>query len=68
MSEAPCPRCTGTDTEVHHVARAGHQLLWRVLHCRSCSFTWRSTEPSEVLDHDLRPEQFRLRAEADRSG
>jgi uncharacterized membrane-anchored protein len=60
---AGCPRCRGTAVEQHHAARRGDgSLVWQVLHCESCSFTWRTSEPAATLDPAQRPALFQLDA------
>ena len=34
---------------------------WEVFYCERCNFSWRSSEESEVLDPDKRPEFFQLK-------
>jgi C4-type Zn-finger protein len=55
-----CPRCGVAEVEEQHAAREVRRVLWQVVHCRRCSFTWRTTEPDETLDPARRPALFQL--------
>jgi vanillate/4-hydroxybenzoate decarboxylase subunit D len=47
-----CPRCLADEKSVRHEHSAAHdgELLWSVLHCTRCSFTWRTSEPPASID------------------
>lgn len=62
--EHSCPRCCSSQTELQHSAKDHEgRLLWEVLHCQGCSFTWRTSEPAETIDPEKRPVWFTLRKE-----
>jgi C4-type Zn-finger protein len=62
--EHNCPRCRSSETEIQHSAKdQDGGALWAVLHCRDCSFTWRTSEPGETIDPEKRPAHFALRRE-----
>jgi hypothetical protein len=55
-----CPRCLASGAEEQHAAHADEGVVWRVLHCERCWFTWRSTEPQATLDPKQRPAVFQF--------
>lgn len=62
MSATVCPRCLGAKTEVQHEGREGKTLVWRILHCLACSFSWRDSEPASTIDPAVRDTDFRVDA------
>lgn len=55
-----CPRCQSPDTEVHHTGYEDGRVVWKVLHCSICSFTWRDNEPPESIDPKARDPFFHV--------
>jgi vanillate/4-hydroxybenzoate decarboxylase subunit D len=54
-----CPRCQSGTVDAHaHSAVAG---VWTVFGCKTCFYTWRSTEPAENTDPAKYPAIFKLR-------
>jgi len=54
-----CPRCHAPTVDTHaHSAVAG---VWTVFGCKTCFYTWRSTEPAENTDPAKYPTVFRLK-------
>jgi vanillate/4-hydroxybenzoate decarboxylase subunit D len=64
MANAPpsvCPRCLSQTIDTHaHSAIAG---VWTVFGCKTCFYTWRSTEPEENRDPAKYPPAFKLKPE-----
>jgi len=56
-----CPRCRATVLET--LAESPVQGVWIVYGCKTCFYTWRSTEPAENTDPEKYPEVFRLKPE-----
>jgi C4-type Zn-finger protein len=51
-----CPRCLA-DVQlirVEHSAARNGVLLWSILHCNRCSFTWRTSEPPASIESSRR--------------
>jgi C4-type Zn-finger protein len=62
--EHSCPRCRSSHTELQHSASdQDGTLLWEVVHCQDCSFTWRTSEPVDTIDPEKRPAWFGLSKE-----
>jgi vanillate/4-hydroxybenzoate decarboxylase subunit D len=56
-----CPRCLSNAVDTHaHSALAG---VWTVFGCKTCYYTWRSTEPAENTDPAKYPPVFKLTPE-----
>jgi len=56
-----CPRCRATGIQT--LADSPVQGVWTVYGCKTCFYTWRSTEPAENTDPEKYPEAFRLKPE-----
>ena len=57
-----CPRCRSAATEV--LALSPVAAVWTAYVCKTCLYTWRSTEPEENRNPDKYPELFRLTPES----
>lgn len=57
----PCPRCRSASTEI--LALSPVAGIWVAFVCKTCLYTWRSTEPEENRNPDLYPALFRLTVE-----
>ncbi len=55
MTVSRCARCGAEDIAVDH-----RHAAWEIRRCRRCSFSWRTSEPVELLDAALRPEPLQL--------
>jgi C4-type Zn-finger protein len=53
-----CPRCRAKT--VAHLASSPVAGTWKVFHCTTCLYTWRSSEPVENIDPEKYPKAFRL--------
>ncbi|WP_414505851.1 non-oxidative hydroxyarylic acid decarboxylases subunit D [Streptomyces sp. NEAU-L66] len=53
-----CPRCAANRTE--QLATSPVPGVWDVLQCRTCLYTWRTTEPVRRTSRDAYPEEFRM--------
>jgi C4-type Zn-finger protein len=58
-----CPRCRATEIRTEYQGREGKEIVWSVLHCERCSFTWRDSEPPETTMPDKRDPFFNLKPE-----
>lgn len=56
----PCPRCLAHETRQDHQGRDGETVVWRILHCCACSFSWRDCEPPSAIDPAVRDPDFRI--------
>lgn len=56
-----CPRCSvGSDQlRIEYQGKENGVTLWTVYHCMRCSYTWRGTEPPNVIDPAQRPSDFK---------
>ena len=57
-----CPRCLGHEANIDHEGREGETVVWRILHCLACSFSWRDSEPASAVDPAVRDADFRVDA------
>lgn len=62
--EHSCPRCLSSHTELQYSASdQDGAVMWEIVHCQECSFTWRTSEPAETIDPEKRPAWFSLSKE-----
>lgn len=62
MTTATCPRCLEQQIRQEHEGREGDTIVWRILHCLICSFSWRDSEPASAIDPATRDPDFRIDA------
>jgi hypothetical protein len=55
-----CPRCLTEETRLEHEGKEQDKLVWRILHCVTCSYTWRDSEPASTVDPKTRDADFRV--------
>lgn len=57
-----CPRCESSEQylRTEHQGREDGILIWTVFHCTRCRFTWRDSEPAEVIDRQQRDPDFNV--------
>ncbi|MBF6567288.1 MAG: hypothetical protein IVW54_00260 [Candidatus Binataceae bacterium] len=58
-----CPRCRGERTETQYQGKEAGQVIWSVLHCQQCSFSWRDSEPPESISPAKRDPFFNVNPE-----
>lgn len=58
-----CPRCRGSEIETNYQGKEDGHVLWSVLHCLRCSFTWRDSEPAASIVTDQRDPFFNVNPE-----
>ena len=58
-----CPRCRGTEVEVNYRGKEEGRVIWSILHCLRCSFTWRDSEPPESIVTEKRDSFFNVNPE-----
>ena len=44
-----CPRCLTEETRLEYEGKEQDRLVWRILHCVTCSYTWRDSEPPSTV-------------------
>ena len=56
-----CPRCNAGEEHlrIEYEGQEGNDLIWTVLYCQRCSFTWRDSEPVESIDYSQREDWLR---------
>jgi vanillate/4-hydroxybenzoate decarboxylase subunit D len=54
----PCPRCRSLRTEL--MARSPVAGAWEMHLCKTCFFSWRTSEPEAVINPDRYDPRFRL--------
>lgn len=59
----PCPRCLQTALRCDHEGREAGNVVWRIFHCLTCSFSWRDSEPASAIDPVSRDTDFRVDAD-----
>lgn len=57
-SQGVCPRCRHDSTDI--LALSPIAGVWSVFQCKSCLYTWRSSEPARRSDPEHYPAQFRM--------
>lgn len=62
MSAAQCPRCSSTDPEIDFQGKEGEQVVWTILRCPSCCFSWRDSEPASAIGLGTRSANFAVDA------
>jgi vanillate/4-hydroxybenzoate decarboxylase subunit D len=60
-NESACPRCRGGEVEMNYQGKEAGRVLWRILHCLRCSFTWRDSEPPESIVTEQRDSFFNVK-------
>ena len=53
-----CPRCD-SDT-VEFLIKAPEKGIWEIYKCKTCNFTWRSTEPEDITDPGKYDKRFKI--------
>ncbi|HMM19351.1 MAG TPA: non-oxidative hydroxyarylic acid decarboxylases subunit D [Selenomonadales bacterium] len=53
-----CPRCDGDTAE--KLIDAPKDKCWEVFFCRTCQFSWRSTEDEAITNPSLYDQKFKL--------
>lgn len=56
----PCPRCRGSEVELQYQGKEDGRVIWSILHCARCSFTWRDSEPPESIVSEKRDPFFNV--------
>ena len=57
-----CPRCDTGDVELLAVSPVGR--VWEMYLCRTCAYTWRSTETPDKTDPARYAKSFKIKPEA----
>ncbi len=60
-NQSACPRCRGSKIEVNYQGKEDGRVLWSILHCLRCSFTWRDSEPPESIVTEKRDPFFNVK-------
>ncbi|MGH7906370.1 MAG: non-oxidative hydroxyarylic acid decarboxylases subunit D [Candidatus Binataceae bacterium] len=58
-----CPRCRKSETRTEYQGEEAGKIVWTVLHCNTCGFTWRDSEPAASIAFAERDRFFDLNAE-----
>jgi len=58
-----CPRCRGTEVEMNYQGKEAGRVIWSILHCLRCSFSWRNSEPAESIVPEKRDAFFNVNPE-----
>ncbi|WP_416338992.1 non-oxidative hydroxyarylic acid decarboxylases subunit D [Paraburkholderia sp. CNPSo 3076] len=58
-----CPRCSHTGIITDAESFDGNELVWSILRCDMCCFSWRSSEESIPQIFALRPNAFKIAPE-----
>ncbi len=53
-----CPRCDSDDAGL--LVRAPVGGVWEVYRCRTCDYTWRSTESKDIIDSTTYDARFKI--------
>ncbi len=53
-----CPRCGASSPRIDYEGTEGGSVVWRVLFCQTCHYTWRSNEPAQTIDAAARDHFF----------
>ncbi|WP_353051673.1 non-oxidative hydroxyarylic acid decarboxylases subunit D [Fictibacillus enclensis] len=55
-----CPRCQKSNIRIEHKGYHNKRLIWTIFNCRSCSFSWRDSEPEATIIHEKRDPFFHV--------
>lgn len=55
-----CPRCRSEALRLEYEGKEEGLTVWCILHCTTCSLSWRDTEPKKMTQFDLRNPAFRV--------
>ncbi len=58
-----CPRCRASEVELNYQGKEDGRVIWSVLHCLKCSFSWRDSEPPESIVPEKRDPFFNVNPE-----
>jgi late competence protein required for DNA uptake (superfamily II DNA/RNA helicase) len=53
-----CPRCDSDTTQLMATSPVG--AVWEVRFCRTCCFSWRSTESEDITDPAKYDKRFKI--------
>ncbi|WP_375210833.1 non-oxidative hydroxyarylic acid decarboxylases subunit D [Hyphococcus sp.] len=53
-----CPRCGTSSPRTDHEGTENGSVVWRVLFCKTCHYTWRNNEPAQTIDAAARDHFF----------
>ncbi|BDU71801.1 non-oxidative hydroxyarylic acid decarboxylases subunit D [Mesoterricola silvestris] len=56
-----CPRCDTDKVEVMATSPVGH--VWELYLCKTCTYSWRSTETPNKTDPKLYNHKFKIKPE-----
>jgi vanillate/4-hydroxybenzoate decarboxylase subunit D len=55
-----CPRCGKSESRTEYQGKEGGRIIWTVFHCLPCCFTWRDSEPAQVINPERRDPFFNV--------
>jgi transposase-like protein len=55
-----CPRCAHSNLRLEHEGREDGELIWSSYYCQSCHYSFRDSEPENILNRDKRDPYFNL--------
>ncbi|ABP64123.1 MULTISPECIES: non-oxidative hydroxyarylic acid decarboxylases subunit D [Novosphingobium] len=58
MTTTVCGRCKSSGAVTDHQGRQDGAVVWTILRCPTCNFSWRDSEPARAIDPAVRSADF----------
>jgi vanillate/4-hydroxybenzoate decarboxylase subunit D len=55
-----CPRCAHSNIRLEHEGKEEGKLIWSSYYCESCNYSFRDSEPENILVRAKRTPYFNL--------
>ncbi|MGX7927199.1 non-oxidative hydroxyarylic acid decarboxylases subunit D [Tsuneonella sp. HG094] len=62
MSAPTCARCKSDGALTDYEGRQDGAVVWTILRCPICNFSWRDSEPASAIDPETRARDFAVDA------
>ncbi|ATW03290.1 MAG: non-oxidative hydroxyarylic acid decarboxylases subunit D [Parasphingorhabdus sp.] len=62
MSDTLCPRCSSAGAIEDYRGREEDSVVWTILRCKTCCFSWRDSEPASTIGAGVRSADFAVDA------
>ena len=62
MTAITCGRCKSSDAVTDYEGRQDGEIVWTILRCPTCNFSWRDSEPASAIDPVTRSADFAVDA------
>ena len=55
-----CPRCAHSNLRQEHQGKEDGKVIWTTFYCQDCHYTFRDSEPENILVREKRTPYFNL--------